>query len=79
MADLSNTLAKDVMVSPVVCASPEEQLKDLETRFIEEQISGMPVVEEEALIGCDKEFDGACTEVVDGLSEAHGGCAHFLP
>ena len=51
MDNLANLVAKDVMVSPVVSTSPDDKLRDLEARFIDEQISGMPVVDQDKLIG----------------------------
>ncbi len=52
MEVLSNTQAKDVMTKDVICVYPKTSLKDLSSIFIENEISGAPVLdEEEKVIG----------------------------
>ena len=49
---LSKTLAKEVMTRDVVCVYPKTGLKELSSIFIENEISGVPVLdEEEKVIG----------------------------
>ena len=51
MKDISGIIASQVMHSPVICASPDELLKELEERLEDRHISGMPVVENGEMIG----------------------------
>ena len=43
--------AAEVMHTPVVCAAPDEMLTDLERRLVDEDIGGVPVVEDGRLVG----------------------------
>lgn len=52
------TQAKDVMVTRVISVSPKTSLKELSTIFIENQISGAPVLDEEKhLVGFVSQTD----------------------
>jgi CBS domain-containing protein len=51
MKDISSLVASDVMHSPVVCAAPDELLRDVERRLVEARVTGMPVVEGGRLVG----------------------------
>ncbi len=44
---LTNTRAQDVMVSHVICVYPKTSIKELSSTFIENVISGAPVIDEE--------------------------------
>ncbi len=58
MNRLLTTQAKDVMVKRVIAVSPKTNLKELSTIFIENQISGAPVVDEEKrLVGFVSQTD----------------------
>jgi CBS domain-containing protein len=43
--------ARDIMTTKVTTVSPEMSLVDLENKFLEEKISGAPVVEDSHLVG----------------------------
>ncbi len=43
--------ARDIMTTEIITVSPEMSLVDLETKFLEEKISGAPVVEDGHLVG----------------------------
>ncbi|MDA1017964.1 MAG: CBS domain-containing protein [Planctomycetota bacterium] len=51
MQDISNVVASQIMHSPVVCASPDDTLKQIEGQMEDKQISGMPVVEDGVMVG----------------------------
>ncbi len=58
MNTLLTTQAKDVMITRVICVYPKTSLKELSTIFIENQISGAPVVDEEQrLVGFVSQTD----------------------
>jgi CBS domain-containing protein len=43
--------ARDIMTTEIITVSPEMKLIDLENKFLEEKISGAPVVEDGRLVG----------------------------
>ncbi|MCP4401426.1 MAG: CBS domain-containing protein [bacterium] len=47
---LSKTLAEEVMTREVVCVYPKTGLKELSSIFIENEISGVPVLDDEAKV-----------------------------
>lgn len=51
MKDISQTVASDIMHGPVVCARPDDTLKEFEDKIDDRHISGMPVVEGGKMIG----------------------------
>jgi CBS domain-containing protein len=57
MKDICGITASDVMHGPVVCASPDETLNQLEDRLAEKRISGMPVVEDGVMVGIISQDD----------------------
>lgn len=58
MNRLLTTQAKDVMIKRVIAVPPKMSLKELSTLFIENQISGAPVVDEERrLVGFVSQTD----------------------
>jgi CBS domain-containing protein len=63
--------AGDIMTTAVVCARPEQRLKELERALIENRVGGMPVVEGDRLVGVISRSDLTRIEVLmrslDGL------------
>ena len=58
MNRLLTTQAKDVMITRVIAVPPKMGLKELSTLFIENQISGAPVIDEERrLVGFVSQTD----------------------
>lgn len=56
--------AADVMTRTLVCAHPDQDLLEVESLLFERHISGMPVVEEERLIGVLSASDVARVQVL---------------
>jgi CBS domain-containing protein len=55
--DEGETLARDIMTTPVITVDPELSVKDLAALFRENRIGGVPVVEGGKLIGIVTEGD----------------------
>lgn len=51
MQDISGIVASQIMHSPVVCAHPDDTLKQLEDQLDAKHISGMPVVQDGIMVG----------------------------
>lgn len=51
MNPFSELLAQDVMNSPVLSASPETDIEDVEQEFVRHGVSAMPVVQQGQIVG----------------------------
>ncbi len=51
MKDVSSIVASQIMHTPVLTASPEDSISKLEDRLEDRHISGMPVVEDDRMVG----------------------------
>ena len=47
----STIVASDIMTAPVVCVGANESLLNIEQRMIDAQVTGIPVVEDERVVG----------------------------
>lgn len=51
MKDVTSIVASQIMHTPVLTASPEDSISKLEDRLEDRHISGMPVVEDDRMVG----------------------------
>jgi CBS domain-containing protein len=51
------TLARDIMTAPVITVTPDTSVKDLAALFRDKHIGGVPVVEDDKLVGIVTEGD----------------------
>lgn len=51
MTNIAELVAKDIMVSPVVCIGGNEELIEVGERLVDAHVTGLPVVEEGRLVG----------------------------
>jgi len=66
MQGIDHLQAKDIMRRTLISAHPNQPLMDVERRLIEAHISGMPVVEDDRLVGVISRSDIARVQVLTG-------------